>query len=91
MNRRLVSRTALLACCCLLSGCLTCSMWEARDRGELVTPPSDRHGRPPSKIDTRFTNNLVGLLLTPFTLCVDIVLFPVQIIGGYHPYGNNRY
>jgi hypothetical protein len=66
-------------------------MWEARDNRTLVTPPDDRHGHPAPKVERDFANNLVGLLLTPFTLVFDIVAFPVQVIGGYRPYGDNRY
>ena len=65
-------------------------MWEARDRADLVSLP-ERDGRPASRITTEFVNNFVGLVLTPFTLVFDIVAFPVQIIGGYHPYGDKRW
>ena len=32
--------------------------------------------------------NYVGaVLLAPVTLAIDIILFPVQVVGGYWPYG----
>ena len=79
-----------LASCFLLAGCLTLTMWEKRDQADLVSLP-DRDGKAPSRISSEFVNNFVGLLLTPFTLAFDIVAFPVQIFGGYHPYGEKRW
>jgi hypothetical protein len=29
-----------------------------------------------------------AVLLTPLTLAIDIILFPVQVVGGYWPYGD---
>jgi hypothetical protein len=82
----------LLACCCsMLGGCLTCDLWEARDNRTLVPPSEDKHGHQTPKVEVAFVNNAVGLLLTPFTLIFDIIAFPVQLIGGYRPYGDNRY
>ena len=91
MTRRSVARrTLLLASCFLLAGCLTLTMWEKRDRSDLVSFP-EREGRQPSRISTEWVNNFVGLVLTPFTLVFDIVTFPVQIFGGYYPYGEKRW
>jgi hypothetical protein len=29
-----------------------------------------------------------AVLLVPITFAIDVVLFPVQVLGGYWPYGD---
>jgi len=86
----LLSIALMLACCMFLGGCVTMKMWDARDERTLVSLPDNSRGEPATLTEMKFANNVVGLVLTPLTLILDIVLFPVQIIGGYRPYGDKR-
>jgi len=74
----------------LNGGCLTLKMWDARDDLSLVPLPDKRDGKPATETESKFANNCIGLLLTPLTFVADVILFPVQIIGGYRPYGDRR-
>ncbi len=79
-------------CCSVLGGCTTCLVWESQRDGELVSLPDNRRsGAPPPRIEAEFANDVVGLVLTPFALVADVLLFPVQLMAGYRPYGERRW
>jgi hypothetical protein len=67
----------------MVGGCATGHMWNSltrtdHNRKAMYYEP----GTPASWVD------YVGaVLLAPITLAIDIVLFPVQLLGGYWPYG----
>jgi uncharacterized protein YceK len=67
----------------LVGGCATGHMWHTMTGPQKSASPYYE----PEKTAT-WTEYVGAALLTPLTLVLDIVLFPVQVIGGYWPYGN---
>jgi uncharacterized protein YceK len=67
----------------LVGGCATGHMWSTLTAPTKNSSPYYQPETPASWVD------YVGAaLLVPLTLALDIVLFPVQVIGGYWPYGD---
>ena len=81
--RRARARTFVLALV-LIAGCATGHMWST-----LTAPSQERSNMyyEPSKPAT-WVEYVGAALLLPVTIVMDIVLFPVQAIAGYWPYGD---
>ena len=67
----------------LTGGCATGHMWHTLTAPAKSASPYYEPEKP-----ANWADYVGAVLLSPITLALDIVLFPVQVIGGYWPYGN---
>ncbi len=68
----------------LAGGCATGHMWST-----LTAPSQQRAGMYyEASTPATWVEYVGAALLTPFTFVMDVVLFPVQAIAGYWPYGD---
>lgn len=98
VQRRLAATLAVAALACSMQGCATCALveWAQPGPDEVEIPirtsnfdgtMTTTYGRPLT--GELLVKNVCGIVAIGPVLAWDLVTMPVQVLGGYPPYGGD--
>ena len=73
------------------SGCATCEVWRAAGDGYFLVESRSRYASGSPTVMDEVGNSVAAVLLTPFSLAIDVVACPWQVANGYRPYGDRQW